>query len=101
YEIATQAQVVALRLYGAPSSKVEELTGVGERTQRAMVKKAKNRGFDGSLLLNIHIEDGAHTDATCKRTPFFAKELVEKVRKDRYSREKTLEILAHELTLEG
>jgi hypothetical protein len=88
YERASRAQVVALRSYGVPAKVVQNITGVAERTQRKMIQKAKERGFDfgnpnGSLLLDIHVVDGERCGAPVKRTAVVEPEVLEKVRMDR------------------
>lgn len=58
FEIATRAQVVTLRSVGISAKRVEEITGVAERTQRKIVEKAKERGFSGGKILDAHVKDG-------------------------------------------
>jgi transposase len=97
YDASTRAQVIALRDFGATIKEVVARTGVQERTQRKIIQRAKERGFTtGGLLLDEHVEDGKKSGAPLKRTQSFEEEVAEKVRKDRYSREKTTEQMAAE-----
>jgi hypothetical protein len=68
-----------------------------ERTQRKWMKKASERGFvQGEELRNEHLEDSPKVYQPVKRTKSFDEEVAEKVRKDRYSREKSTELMAAE-----
>lgn len=56
-----------------------------------MIQKAKERGFsyanpNGSLLLDSHVEDGARCGAPSKKAVITESEVLEKVRKEIYSR---------------
>jgi hypothetical protein len=69
FDDATRAQVVALRSFGATAKQVEEITKIAERTQRRIVKKAKERRFSGGQVLNSHVKDGEKLVRT-KKTPY-------------------------------
>lgn len=99
YDVATRAQVVALRSYGVNASEVASITGIQERTQRKIVQRAEQRGFvKGGVILNIYLDDDPKSGAPRKRTESFKEELAIEVRRDRYSREKSTEQLAIDLS---
>lgn len=69
FDLATRAQVVALRSFGASTKQVEEITGVKERAQRKMITRAKERGYQpGSAVLDEHVKDAPKAGAPRKRT---------------------------------
>lgn len=95
HDASTRAQVVALRDFGATAKEVAARTGVEERSQRRMLHTAKERGFvSGGKVLNSHVEDGKKSGAPLKRTPSFTEEVVAKVRRDRFGREKSTSQMA-------
>ena len=46
HDIATRAQVVALRAYGVSNQDIEAITGVKRSTISTIFQKALDRGFD-------------------------------------------------------
>ncbi|KAF2473047.1 uncharacterized protein BDR25DRAFT_177460, partial [Lindgomyces ingoldianus] len=52
-------------------------------------------------LLDVHVQDAPKSGAPRKRTPLFDIELAEKVRKDRFSREKSTYQLEYEFRQQG
>ena len=58
YDEATRAQVVSLRSFGASAKQVTAITGIEERTQRKIVERAKEQGFEfgkNARVLNVHV----------------------------------------------
>ncbi|KAF2279115.1 uncharacterized protein EI97DRAFT_372182, partial [Westerdykella ornata] len=102
YDLATRAQVIALRSFGTSIKQVEEITGVKERTQRKIITRAKEHGYQpNSVVLDDHVKDAPKAGAPRKRSASFEEALLQKVQRDRYGREKGTEQLARELTDEG
>ncbi|KAF1994482.1 hypothetical protein P154DRAFT_30744 [Amniculicola lignicola CBS 123094] len=77
-DLATQAQVVALKIKGVTTKEIEEITGVNPRTQRKMVEKAKERRYVSGPLLTKYLEDSKKSRRPTKRTLEFNKKLAEK-----------------------
>jgi transposase len=70
-----------------------------------MFNKAKSRGFDPNArpcrVLDEHIKDAPRSGRPTKQTPKVQEEVLKKVRRDRYGREKTCDGIAIELRLAG
>ncbi|KAJ9129430.1 hypothetical protein NKR23_g12534, partial [Pleurostoma richardsiae] len=61
YDLATRAQVLALKCVGATNPTIQEQTGVPSRTINRIFDRAIDRGFDPMtqpcVILNRHVED--------------------------------------------
>src|SRR5436305_13864172 len=91
HDTATRAQVIALRAHGATAKEVTAITEVNDRTQRTIISRAKERGYqEGGPIKDEHVKDGEKPGAPRKRTESVYELVAATVRKDRYGREKGL-----------
>jgi hypothetical protein len=106
-DIATRAAVVTLKspFGGKTSVEVAEKTGLSVRQVNRIYARAIERGFDPNhspfLLRDEWLEDAPRSGRPSKQTPETIQKITDKVRKDRYGREKTAADIAGELSLEG
>ena len=100
YDLATRAQIVALRAYGISAAEIRNITQISERTIRDIYRRAIDRGFDprsSPLVLNTHVDDASRPGRPSKQTEDTKNLILEKVRRDRYGREKTCAYIAAEV----
>ncbi|KAJ3475474.1 hypothetical protein NLG97_g9447 [Lecanicillium saksenae] len=105
-DIATRALIVTLKAYGGKSSReIATLAGVTDRTVDRLYKKARERGFDLTsqpiILKKEHLEDAPRPGRPSKQTEEIIQQVIAKIQRDRYGREKTAAAIAAELTEEG
>ncbi|KAJ3495529.1 hypothetical protein NLG97_g3332 [Lecanicillium saksenae] len=105
-DIATRALIVTLKAYGEKSSpEIGVLTGVTRHTVNRLFAKAKERGFDPDVrpitLKNEHLEDAPRPGRPLKQTEEIIQQVITKIQRDRYGREKTAATIAAKLTEEG
>ena len=76
-DLVTRSQACTLKVFtNLPASEIQAITGVGERQQRRLVQKAKERGWNtGKPLLNCHLDDAPRSGRPSKSD----KETTEKV----------------------
>jgi transposase len=102
YDVATRAQVVTLKGWGATNEQITAKTGVPERTIRSIYTRAKERGFDPNSNLPIvkdnHVADAPRSGRLSKQTEENKPEIIAKVRRDRYGREKSCTEIASEMS---
>lgn len=99
YTLAQRMQCLTLLAEGCPAAHVKEKTGVSERSQRAIRKKAYDRGFEPDKdprILEAYVVDGAHTGRPKEITKEQEDKVLSIVRSDRSGREKSTEVLAYE-----
>jgi hypothetical protein len=99
YTLAQRIQCLTLLAEGCPAAHVKEKTGVSERSQRAIRKKAYDRGFnpDKDLrILEAYVVNGVHTGRPKEITKEQEDKVLSIVRSDRSGREKSTEVLAYE-----
>ena len=99
YTLAQRIQCLALLTEGFAAAHVKEKTGVSERSQRAIRKKAYDRGFDSDKdprILKAYVVDGAHSGRPKEITQEQEHKILSVVRSDRSGREKSTEVLANE-----
>ena len=97
YSIATCAQVLTL----ATTAKfkyddITAITGVPKGTISKMVKKAKEQGYDGGVIVDEHVAERPRPGRPRSVTPEVEEKILNSVRKDRAGREKSTEYLAYE-----
>lgn len=98
HDIATRAQVVALRAHGVSVAAIEAATNISNRSQRRMLETAQQRGYQpGGVLLDEHVKDAPRSGAPRKRTQEIDEKVAATVRRDRYGREKGIHTIAGEL----
>ena len=91
---------MALRAYGIPATEIANITQISERTIRDIYRRAIDRGFDSRsspLVLDTHVDDASRLGRPSKQTEDTKNSILEKVRRDRYSREKTCDCIAAEV----
>jgi transposase len=100
YDTATRAQALTLKLMGCPNAEIQSITGMQPRTVQLLHKKALERGFnpaESKTILNHHIEDGKRSGRPTKQTTEIIQDVISKVRRDRYGREKSCAQIAADL----
>ena len=100
YDTATRAQVVAFKSLGLSNQEIEQRTGVKKRTIHSIYNRAIKRGFDLNAeyptILNTHVEDAPKSGRPSIQEKK-KDEVLNKVRTDRYGREKTCAYIASEV----
>ena len=100
YDDATRAQALTLKVMGVSNAEIEAITGIQPRTLNALLRKAKERGYDPNVskkLLDIHVKDSPRSGRPTKRTAELVENVISKVSRDRYGREKTCSQIAIEV----
>jgi transposase len=99
YDIATRAQALTLKAMGRPNAEIQLITGMQPRTVQLLYQKALERGFDPEtkIILNHHVDDGKRSGRPKKQTTELIQDVVSKVRRDRYGREKSCSQIAADL----
>jgi transposase len=100
YDNATRAQALTLKLVGFSNAEIESITGIKTSALNSLHRKAIARGFNPSeskKILDVHVEDGARSGRPKKQTEELVTEVLSKVRRDRYAREKTCAQIATEV----
>jgi transposase len=101
YDGATRAQVVTLKAMGVKNDQITAKTGVPDRTIRGIYERAIKRGFDPNSALPVvkdeHVVDAPRSGRPSKQTEENKQEVIKKVRRDRYGREKTCAQIASEM----
>ena len=99
YNIATRAQAVILKAEGRKYAEIEASTGMSKSAIRYTYKKALDRGWhptENPQLRDEHVIDGERPGAPKKLTEEKIKEIVDRVIKDRYGREKSADYVSTE-----
>jgi hypothetical protein len=99
YTLAQRIQCLTLVVEGFAPAYIKEKTGVSERSQRAIRKKAYDRGFDpnkDSRILESYVIDGARSGRPKETEKEKEEEILLAVRSDRSGREKSSEVLTYE-----
>jgi transposase len=100
YDIATRAQALTLKLVGFSNTEIESITGIQPRTLNSIHRKAIARGLnvlESKKILDCHIEDGARSGRPIKQTEDIISNVLSKVRRNCYAREKTCAQIAAEI----
>lgn len=104
HDISTRAVVVVLKspLGGKTTAQIEGITGLSKRTINDIYARAIQRGFDPNVvplaLKDEYLQDAPRSGRHTKQTVAVKEVLIQKVRRDRYGREKTCADLAGELS---
>ena len=99
YEPATRAQALALKISGYCSNEeIERITGIKARSVNNIVDRAIERGLDlnNPIILDRHVANGPRPGRPSKQAKS-KDQIIAKVRRDRYGREKTYALIATEL----
>ena len=107
-DIATRALVVTLKApFGAAKTSIEisNLTRIPVRTINHIYARAIKQGFEPNehplALRDEFLKDAPRSGRPTKRTEEVQQQIIAKVRRDRYGREKTAADIAGELSQEG
>ena len=96
FDSATRAQVVALRVQAQlTAAQVTALTGVGDRGQRSIVQRARERGFDGKQLLLEHVADKPRSGRPAERTEDKTDKVLQFVRRSKATRSYSCQQIAN------
>jgi len=102
YNAATRAQVVTLKAWGGTNQQISSKTGVPGRTIRDIYARALKRGFDPNVDLPIvqdhHVAEAPRSGRARKQEEN-KEEVIAKVRRDRYGREKSCVEIAAEINI--
>jgi len=99
YTLAQRIQCLTLLTEGFTAAEVEEKTGVKERSQRNIKRKAFERGFQPEKdprILEAYVIDSERSGRPKEITEEMEQGLLASVRSDRSGREKSSEVLAYE-----
>ena len=103
----TRALIITLKspVGGKTSAQIHEETGIFIRQINRIYARAIERGFEPNFrpftLKDEWLEDAPRSGRPSKQTPENIENITNKVRTNRYGREKTAADLAGELSLEG
>ncbi|KFY41167.1 hypothetical protein V494_03175 [Pseudogymnoascus sp. VKM F-4513 (FW-928)] len=106
-DIATRALIVTLKspIGGKTTAEVAEKTGFSTRQINRIYARAIERGFDPNhiplVIRDEWLQDAPRSGRPVKQTVDARKEIIAKVRTDRYGREKACADIAGELSLQG
>ncbi|RYC54361.1 hypothetical protein CHU98_g11851 [Xylaria longipes] len=99
YEPATRAQALALKISGHLNKEIQRITGITISSINRILSRAIERGLDLNkpVILDIHVADAPRSGRPSKQTEEVQNQVLIKVRRDRYSREKSCALIAAEL----
>src|SRR4051812_14817688 len=88
-----RAQALGLKIAGISNSEIQAQTGIAPRTLLRIYDRAIQRGLNlherPCKILNSHVAEGLRPGRPTKQTPKTILAVTDKVRVNRYSREKT------------
>jgi len=99
YALAQRAQALTLSSLGYKPRDIASWLKMSERSVYSIIRKARERGFDPQVdarILNHFVEDGYRPGRPKEIKETVEKEVLDDVRRDRASREKSIEVLAYE-----
>jgi hypothetical protein len=99
YTLAQRIHCLVLLTENQSAAEIKRKTNVGERSQRNIRKKAKERGYDPDKdprILKSYVIDSARSSQPKEISEDKKKALLAVIRKDRSGREKSSEVLAYE-----
>src|SRR5947207_4517431 len=99
YTLVQRVHCLVLVTEGYSVAEIEKKTGVSERSQRAIRKKAYDRGFrpeEDPRILESYVIDGVKSGRPKEILKDKEEALLAAVRSDRSGREKSSEVLAYE-----
>jgi hypothetical protein len=100
YDNATGAQALALKLHNVSNPEIESITEIQPATLHALYKKALSKGLkptESQRILDHYVEDGKRSNKPTKQTTEIIEDVISKVRRNRYGKEKTCAQIALEL----
>jgi transposase len=105
-DIATRSLIVTLKSIGKKTSiEISEITGISVRLINQIYARAIERGFEPNhrplTIRDDWLKDAPRSGRPSKQTPEIQQQVINKVRTDRYGREKNCADIAGELSLEG
>ena len=104
-DIPTRALIIGFKASGQTTKEVTSLLGILVREVNRIYARAKERGFDPAcrpLLIRIeYLTDAPRSGRPSKQTDETKDQISQKVRRDRYGREKTAASIAGELSQDG
>jgi hypothetical protein len=99
YQIATRAQALAMKAMGATLQQIQNVTFIKRRTLQYLFTKAANRGWNpvtNPLVLDGHVVDAPRSGRKRVITCELEQEILKKVTRNRYGREKSCAYIAAE-----
>lgn len=99
YTLVQRVQYLTLLVEGFKADYIEQKTGVRERSQRNIRKRAYDRGFrpeQDPRILESYVADAARSGRLKEISEEVEKEILSAVRSDRSGREKLSEVLAYD-----
>lgn len=106
-DIATRALIITLKSpYGGKTSvEIAEKTGISVRQINRTYARAIERGFDPNrlplVIKDAWLQDAPRSGRPTKQTESTKQQVIDKVRRDRYGREKSCADIAGELSQQG
>jgi len=101
YDLATRAQAITLKLFGATYEQIQQQTGIQRRTLLQIYARAIERGFDPKaehpIIRDIHVQDASRSGCPSKQTEAKKENILSKVQQDCYDQEKTCAYIAEEI----
>lgn len=98
YSIAQRAQCLSYLALGLPRQRIHEITGIPTWTQTNILKKARERGFDPAVSLQVlehHVEDGQRSGRPKEIEESTKTAVLTSVASSRAGREQSAEVLAY------
>ena len=99
YQIATRAQALAMKAMGATLQQIQNVTFIKRHTLQYLFTKAANRGWNpvtNPLVLDGHVVDAPRSGRKRVITYELEQEILKKVTRNRYGREKSCAYIAAE-----
>jgi transposase len=99
YSPVQRAQCLTLLVEGFSHYEIEQRTGIKESTQKNIKRRAFARGFcpeQDPRILECYVEDGVRSGRPKEISPATEQRLLDSVKIDRASREKSSEVLIYE-----
>ena len=101
HDLATRAQVIALKVIDASNQQIEQQTDVKERTIISIYNWAIQWDFDSKaeqpVICDIHVEDAPRSGHSSKQTDENKDQVLSKICLDHYGWEKTCAYIATEI----
>ena len=108
FNIATRTSVITLKAPaggGLPSTQIKKITGISIRTINRIYTQAVTHSFQPKqrplLIQDAYVKDAPQAGRPTKQAITVVTNILKAVRVNRYSREKTYDLLAYELQQQG
>jgi hypothetical protein len=96
-----EPEVITLKAIGFPNKEIRQDTSIKPRTINSIYDRAIKRGFDPNaeqpIIRDTHVQTGYRSGRLAKQTEEIKENILNKVRQDRYDREKTCAYIAAEV----